>query len=168
MKKTITTLALIGMMTAAHAQCDNHLTYTTDEFTGKGSWTNKQDFLISPDGKNGMGTYLIMSDNKDKTLIWVIASTEVGCVDEGAKVELVFTDQTRMTLYGNGKFNCQGKATVYFGSVFGKKNEMTKIATTPIEMIRVHGSRSLHSEKFDTQMGIDFMNAFNCLVENRK
>lgn len=163
----MTTLAFIGMMNAAQAQCDSVTTYEVDKFSGKGTWSSKEPIIISEDGVNGMSMILLMADDKHETIIWVTTSTEVGCVDKGDKIELVFTDETRMTLYSDGSFNCKGKATLYFGSIFGKKTEMQKLASTPISMIRVHGSTSLHSETLKSETSNYFMNAFNCLVQQK-
>lgn len=165
MKKIFTTLAFIGMMNAAQAQCDSVLTREVDEFSGKASWSNKDQIILSDNGTDGMHMMLLMPDDKHKTLIWVATSTEVGCVDKGKKVELVLTDETRMTLYSEGNFNCKGKATMYFGNIFGKRKEMSKLAETPIDMIRIHGSNTLHSEKFKPETAQYFMSVFKCLVE---
>lgn len=167
-KRFFFTALLIGTMGAVNAQCDTSvISLDVDEFTGKGNWSNTQNIVLSPDGVEGMGMYLIMSDDKHKTLIWVTNSTKAGCVDKGDKVELVFKDDTRMTLYSESSFNCKGKATCYFGGIFGKKTEMEKLASTPLRMIRVHGSTTLHSETFSEEMSQNFMNAFSCLVQQR-
>lgn len=167
-KQILFTGLLIGMMSTANAQCDTSIiSLNIDEFTGKGNWSNTQNIIISPDGQNGMGMILLMSDDKHKTLIWVTTSTKAGCIDEGNKIELVFKDETRMTLYSESKFNCKGKATCYFGGVFGKKTEMQKLATVPISMIRVHGSSTLHSETLSEETSQYFTNAFSCLVQQR-
>lgn len=168
MKKLFTTLAFIGMMGAAHAQCDSLLNYETDEFSGKKNWANKEKIILSDNGVNGMYMMLLMGDDNNKTLIWITTSTEVGCVDEGKKVELVFTDGERMALYSEGKFNCKGKATVYFGGVFGKKSEMKKLASTTIDMIRMSGTSTMHSEKFKPETAEYFRAAFSCLVDQMK
>lgn len=164
----MTTLAFIGMMNAAQAQCDEVLNHEVDQFSGKGSWSNKEQIILSDNGTDGMYMMLIMPDDKHKTLIWIATSTEAGCVDKGKKVELVLTDGTRMTFYSEGNFNCKGKATMYFGGVFGKKSEMAKLASTTIDMIRIHGSSSLHDEKFKPETAEYFKNVFNCLVEQKE
>jgi hypothetical protein len=164
----MTTLAFIGMMNAAQAQCDNLLSYEVDEFSGKGNWANKEQIILSDNGVDGMYMMLLMANDTRKTLIWITTSTEVGCVDKGKKVELVFTDGERMTLYSEGTFNCKGKATCYFGNIFGKKSEMQKLATTTIDMIRVQGSSTSHSEKLKPQTAEYFKSTFSCLVEEMK
>lgn len=167
-KRILFIALLIGMMNTANAQCDSSIvTLTVDQFTGKSNWSNTQNMIISSDGKEGMGMILLMSDDKYKTIIWVTTSTRVGCVDKNDKIELVFTDSTRMTLYAESNFNCKGKATCYFGGIFGKKKEMEKLASTPIQMIRVHGSTTLHSETLTTEFSQYFMNVFSCLVQQR-
>lgn len=168
MKKLLTTLLLTGMVWTAQAQCDSVITYEVDQFSGKGSWSNKESIILSDNGVDGMGMMLLMSNDKNKSIIWVTTSTEVGCVDKGNKVEIVFTDSERMTLYSDGSFNCKGKATVYFGNIFGKKREMEKLSTTTIDMIRVHGSSTLHSEKFKPETAEYFRKAFNCLAQELK
>lgn len=167
-KYFLTAALFIGMMSTAFAQCDTSIiSLDVDQFTGKANWSSAQNIVLSPDGVEGMGMYLIMSDDKHKTLIWVTTSTKAGCIDKGDKVELVFKDETRMTLYAENNFNCKGKATCYFGGIFGKKTEMQKLASTPISMIRVHGSTTLHSETFSEETAQYFMTAFSCLVQQR-
>lgn len=166
MKKLFMTVAFFGMMSAAQAQCDSVIVRDVDEFNGTANWSNKENIIISKDGKNGMSMILVMPDRSTKkTLIWVTTSTEVGCVDEGGKVELVLRDGTRLALYSNNSFNCQGKTTVYFGGMFGRKSDLQKLATAPIDMIRVNGSRTLHDEKVPTDTGDYLMAVFSCLAD---
>lgn len=158
----------IGMMSSAFAQCDTSIVnFATDEFTGKGNWSNTQNIIISPDGVNGMSMIVLLSSDKDQTLIWVTTSTKAGCIDKGDKVELVFVDDTRLTLYADNSFNCKGKATIYFGGIFGKKNELNKLKSTAIKMIRVHGSSTLHSETFTEDTSQYLLSVFSCLAEER-
>lgn len=165
MKKLFMTVAFFGMMSAAQAQCENVITKEVDEFDGTANWSNKETIIISKDGKHGMSMLLVMPERTTKkTLIWVTTSTEVGCVDEGGKVDLVLRDGTRMSLYSNNDFNCKGKTTIYFGSVFGRKKDMEKLATTPIDMIRINGARTLHDEKVSTETGDYIMNVFSCFA----
>lgn len=149
----------------SHAQCDKVVTLMTDEVSGVSNWTSTDNIVFSEDNKSGMIHYLLLSADM-KSLIWVNTSTEISCVDEKTKIDILFTDDTRISLYSDGKFNCKGKATVYFGHVFGRRNEAKELSTKQIKIIRINGSTS-HTETVNEQSATLFTEAFNCLLEKQ-
>ncbi len=55
------------------------------------------------------------------------------CIDEGSKINILFTDGTRLELVSEDDYNCKGKATAYFGDVFGKKTQLAELKTKKIQ-----------------------------------
>jgi hypothetical protein len=123
-------------MTAV-AQCDNWIVYEEDKMTQKGNWMMAENIVLLEDGEEeGIGMTLLLSSDK-KTVIWVNKVVGSGCIDENANVEILFTDKYNVSVLCNGKFNCDAKATIYLGGIFGKLALLDDLSTRYIETIRI-------------------------------
>lgn len=90
-----------------------------------------------------------MMNGSSGGLILVIQAVGAGsCIDEGAKINILFDDGSRLELSSNGDFNCKGKATVYFGGSFGKRKELNELKTKKISTMRVWTSDSYVEKDF--------------------
>jgi hypothetical protein len=165
MIKKLFILPFMVMGYLSNAQCDKSIMLITDELGGTSNWSSTENIVFSEDGKTGMIHYLLLSVDK-KSLIWVNSTTEIGCIDEKTKIDILFTDDTRITLYSDGKFNCKGKATVYFGHVFGRRKEAADLSTKQIKMIRINAGNS-HTETVKEESALLFNEAFKCLLEKQ-
>jgi len=145
--------------------CSNWIKTEEDKVSGK-SYTGMKDYLIvSKDGgKKGFGIDLLLSGKG--SIIFSIKAVGAGsCIDEGNKINILFTDGTRMELASEIDFNCKGNATVYFGDVFGKKSQLNELKTKKIDVMRVWTSDSYVEEKFEPEQSEHFINALNCLTK---
>lgn len=145
--------------------CSNWIKTEEDKVSGK-SYTNMKDYLvISQDGgKKGFRINLMLSSS-NSIIFSIKAAGAGGCIDKGAKINILFTDGTRMELASDGDFNCKGNATVYFGGVFGKKSQLNELKVKKIETMRVWKSDSYVEQEFDADQAEQFKNALNCLTK---
>ncbi len=147
------------------SNCSNWISSETDKVTGKTSTAAKNTLIVSTDGgKKGFGIFMMQSSNGG--LILVIQAVGAGsCIDEGAKINILFIDGSRLELASDGKFNCKGKATVYFGDVFGKKSQLEELKTKKIQTMRVWTNDSYVEKDFTAENQAEFFNVINCLTK---
>ena len=166
MTKLFLSAALVFIGYFAQAQCDNYIVYSEDPINGNGNWANVDNAVFSEDGKQGFVNLLLLSADT-KSVIWILTSTELSCVDDNAQVEILFTDQSKASFPSNNKFNCKGKTTSYFGDVFRKNNIAEELSTKLIKMIRVSTRGNSHTESVDEKNAVLLMNTFRCLVDKQ-
>jgi hypothetical protein len=143
--------------------CSNWIKTKEDKVSGKSFTTMKDYLVVSNDGgKKGLGISL-MSTEKNSIILNIKAAGAGGCIDKGAKINILFTDETRLELATESDFNCKGNATVYFGDVFGKKKQLKELQTKKIDVMRVWTSDSYVEEKFEVEQAEQFKNVINCL-----
>lgn len=116
--------------------CNDLIKKTTDDMTGK-VLISSEASIFSKDSKNGISSYILKSTSNEKTLIWGLTAIGSGCIDENAKINLLFTDGSRLEIRGNNKFNCKGDAVVYFSGIGTRKSEYAELKTKLIQKIRV-------------------------------
>ena len=145
--------------------CSNWIKTKEDKVSGN-SYTIMKDYLvISQDGgKKGFGINLMLSGN-NSIIFSIKAAGAGGCIDKGAKINILFTDGTRMELASESDFNCKGNATVYFGDVFGKMSQLNELKGKKIDTMRVWTSDSYVEQKFSDYEAEQFKNALNCLTK---
>lgn len=145
--------------------CLNWIKTVEDKVSGK-SFTSMKDYLVlSQDGgKKGFGINLMLS-NSNSIIFSIKAAGAGSCIDKGAKINILFTDGTRMELASDGDFNCKGNSTIYFGGSFGEKSQLNEIKVKKIDIMRVWTSDSYVEQKFDPDQAEQFKNALNCLTK---
>ena len=134
----------------------------TDKVTGKTSTTNKEPIIITKDDKNGIVINIIKFS---EGLILSIKAIGAGnCIDEGDKIYVLFSDKSKLELASDGDFNCDSKATIYFGGVFGKKAQLRELLAKRIETIRVWTNNSFVEEDFTKENADAFYYTLRCLA----
>ena len=151
--------------TSNSSDCSNFIETTEDKMTGKKSTAAKSTIVVSTDGgKKGFGILLLQSSTGG--LILSIQAVGAGsCVDEGNKINILFTDGSKLELASDGKFNCKGNATVYFGGIFGKKKQLEELRTKKIQTMRVWTSDGYVEKDFTEDNSNEFMQTTNCLTK---
>lgn len=167
-KKTLLSVVLILWSIFVNAQCETYIKYEEDKMTGVGTWNANDIIILSHDGgTNGIAISLLLSSD-EKTIICSNRTVGAGCIDDNAKIEILFTDDSRLTLYADNKFNCQGNATIYFGGVFGKKKYLPELSEKNIATIRIWGRSSYAQEDFTSEDQDNFKNTIKCLITHQK
>ena len=146
------------------SDCSEWIETTVDRVDGTEFTAIKEPIIVSQDGKTGFVITCQLASTSP-TLIVVIAAVGAGrCVDEGDEINVLFRDGSRMTLFGQGKFNCERRSTVYFGGNFGKnKQELKDLAEKQIETVRVWTTDSFVERDFSPEQSIAFQNVVRCL-----
>ena len=150
-------------ITNSSCNCDEYISRNVDKVTGNKSVSSKEMLIISKDGgKNGFGIFMM---KVSKSIILNITAVGAGsCIDDDAKMNILFRDGTRLQLTNDGKFNCDANYTQYFGNVFGKKKELEMFKTKEVETMRVWTTKSYVEEDFTPEQSKQLMNMFICLT----
>lgn len=147
------------------SDCSLWISTATDKVSGKTSTSAKNTLIISNDGgKKGFGIFMMQSSQGGLILVLQAVGAD-GCIDKGAKINILFTDGSRLELFSEGDFNCKGKATVYFGDVFGKQKQLDELRSKKIQTLRVWTSDSYFEKDFTTSNQEEFYNVINCLTK---
>lgn len=143
--------------------CSDLISTETDKMTGKSTTSSKETLIISDDGgKTGFGIFIL---DISGTLVFSIQAVGAGnCIDDENKMNILFRDGTRLELVNNGKFNCDGKFTLYFGGSFGKNNELELIKTKEIETVRIWTSKSYVEKDFSSIQSKQLIKTIECLL----
>ena len=146
------------------SDCSNYIETTEDKMTGRKTTAAKSSIVVSTDGgKKGLGILLMLSEKG--TIIMSISAVGAGhCIDEGDKINILFADGSKLELASDGKFNCQGDATVYFGGVFGKKKQLEELKSKKIQTMRVWTSDGFVEKDFTSDNSQEFFQTINCLL----
>ncbi len=148
----------------AEPSCSDSLIKHTDKVSGQ-SYISSEIIVVSTDEKTGMSLHAFSQyPYSENGVIWTI--NMVGgptCIDDDDKMNILFKDGTRLELENDSKFNCDGKFTVYFGGVFGKKAEKTELATKDIATLRVWGRGDYLQRDLTDAQAKTFRRAMACL-----
>jgi len=145
--------------------CSNYIETWIDKVSGTSSISAKDKIFITEDGgKYGFGIYLI---GARKSIIASIQAVGSGnCIDDDAKINILFRDGSRIKIINNGDFNCEAKATLYFGGVFGRKSELNDLSTKEIETMRVWTYDGYVQMDFTPKQSKELLNTLRCLSES--
>ena len=141
--------------------CSTVVSTTHDRVSGTTSTMMINPLVLSDDGKKGLIMYTMKGQ---QSIIWAI--TVVGassCVDDDNKVNVLFTDGTRMEVENDANFNCDGRHTTYYGGVFGKRAQFNALATKNIEVVRVWTRQGYVEKTLNQEQATHLRSAFACL-----
>jgi len=144
--------------------CESLIVDSTDPMTGIRSLSYRAPVIVSADGNNGFGILLFKRMGRFTSLIW--STTVVGassCIAAEAKINILYEDGTRDEVVTNGKFNCDGSATVFFGGVFGKEMILDRLCSKRIKTMRVWTMKSFVQEDFPQGTSTKILRMFQCL-----
>jgi hypothetical protein len=135
-----------------------------DKMDDKSTKTIKKRFSISASGNKGF----VIDFLKPSILIWSIdvIGGPSKCIDKNAKIQILFDDDTRLTMTSNNDFNCKGSFVVYFGGQFGNEYNLIQLRTKKVVTMRVYTSSGYHQEDLSDEDAIKLMNTFDCISKN--
>jgi hypothetical protein len=143
--------------------CSSLISTEIDKVTRKKSTFSKDLLLVSKDGnKYGFGFYFIKTDAG--LIVSIKAVGSGNCIDEDNEINILLRDGSRLKFVNDGKFNCEAKATLYFGGVFGKKSELEDLATKEIETVRVWTEKGYVEMDFNSLQSKEFLQTVSCLI----
>lgn len=142
--------------------CSNLISTETDKMTGRSTPMSKTLVISDDGGKTGFGIYLL---KLQKTIVLTIVVRGASkCIDDKNDMNILFRDGTKLQLTNNGKFNCDGEFTLYFGGTFGKGKELDQIRNKEIETLRVWTSKSFVQKDFTKEQSQQLLKTVECLV----
>lgn len=142
--------------------CSSMIISETDKMTGK-TFVSSRTIVVTDDGKTGFKIFIMRLKEETISLsIGVYGASS--CIDEGSKINILFTDGNRIELKTDNKFNCDGDATVYFGGYWGKKKELNMLRYRQIATMRVWTTKSFVQKDFNEENKILFQGGMKCLL----
>lgn len=145
--------------------CSNWISTETDKVEGRTATAAKDIIIVSTNGgKKGLGI-LMMKGSKGGVILVIQPVGASNCIDEGAKINILFTDGSRLVLNNDGKFNCKGMSTVFLGEVYGRKSELEELKIKKIQTMRAWTSDGFVEEDFTVGNQQEFLNVINCLTK---
>lgn len=116
--------------------CEALIETSVDKMTGNRITAMAEAMIISEDGDTGFAFNVFQGP--DNTIVWLVAAKGAGnCVDDDDKVNILFTDGSRLELVNDGDFNCDPNITLYFRGIFGKRDPLNQLRVKTIESMRV-------------------------------
>ena len=162
MKTSIVLLfALLASAIYGQDDCTKWINYYEDKVGGTGYYHNKESIIVTNDSKNGFNITIMETG---KNIILSIDAVGAGrCIDEKAKVQILFKDDSRIEMQTNNKFNCENSAVIYFLNLFGRQWEYEQLSTKNIKTMRVWTSRGHVEENFSDEKSEQLKNVFRCI-----
>jgi hypothetical protein len=148
--------------------CGNWIAKETDKVTGDSYLTSKQNLIVSRDGgESGFGIYMLNTTQTKNDIVLSIQAVGAGsCIDEESEINILFTDGSRLKLASQNDFNCDQSATLYFGGVFGKIEQLEQLKSKKIETMRVWTYNDGYvQEDFTNENQQEFSYVVNCLAQ---
>jgi hypothetical protein len=158
-------ISMLMLMSASlFAQDCDMLDIHYDKMDDKKTSTIKKRIAVSESGDKGF----IIDFLKPSVIIWSIdvVGGPSKCIEKGAKLQVLFEDDTRLTMTNNNKFNCDGSFVVYFGGNFGNEYNLIQFRTKKIITMRVYTSSGYHEEDLNDETATKLMNTFDCISKN--
>ncbi|MEM8489022.1 MAG: hypothetical protein AAF564_25980 [Bacteroidota bacterium] len=143
--------------------CDLLVSEKVDRVSGERQVVSNEALVVSGDeGPNGLAIFS-MKGAGELIIVGVGSVGASKCVAKGAKVNLLFRDQSRMELYNSREFSCESRHTLCFGSACGKREELKKLATSELEIMRVWTEDGYVEEEFTPEQSKTLMHTLACL-----
>ncbi len=153
-KALILALFLTIPALAQSKPCEQSVVSRYDKVAGKTIRTGQQidlnDILINT----------FHFDNRGPSITFTVSPS---CVGDDAKILLLFRDGSRLTVFANSKFNCDGRVAIYFGDVFRNDDLLQTLKTKPLETIRIYTYKSSIDEDFTKEQSALLMSELTCL-----
>jgi len=144
--------------------CNKLIKVEVDKMTGKSYSGAAEPIVVSDDdGKTAFGIMILSIGGLIGIDIKVVGASN--CIDEGAKINILFEDDSRLELRSEFNFNCKGIASLYFGDEFGKWKELNEFKAKKISAMRVWTEDGFVEHDFTQENKDNFYNIINCLMK---
>lgn len=149
--------------------CSDYVLTHIDKITGDTSVTTKNILVSDDNNKTGLSLFFMKLKNNsgsDPTIL--LAITAVGasnCIDKGSKINILFTDSSKMEFKNMKEFNCENSVSLFLGSEIGNKPLRDEIAAKKIAAMRVWTKSGYVQQDFTQENSDDFNSSLNCILE---
>lgn len=147
------------------SDCSKYIDTIIDKVTGDTMIASKKTILITNDiDKKGFSISLIKE--RDNGLIFSINILGTSsCIEENSKVNILFTDGSRLELYNKEKFNCKGEVNLYFARLFGNLQQLNELKSKKIKTLRIWTTDKFIQKDFTDENSICILNTIDCLTK---
>lgn len=165
MKKTLMMLLLMTAATTSSAQdleydCAELIAYRPGNMGGV--WQSEPVVLEHENNRRSIGIVLAMPQEKDLVMM-SLEVRGVGCISNGAHIQIEFVDLSTMDLYTDNPYNCKGYAYVLFGGEFGREVDYLQLKRKEIGKIRFHGNSGLIERELNEDDALYLQACFACM-----
>jgi len=161
MKNILTSAIILAFTISAHAQCDELISTVTDRMTGATTTAAKDYIILSKDNKGGIAL-LFMASSKSVSINAKMFGAS-SCVDDDAKMYVLFTDGSRTIVENDMKFNCDKSFGKFY---FNRKDQqLLTLASSPIAAIRVETYKGSVTEDVSPEQAEQIVNTLKCLLQ---
>ena len=129
-----------------------------------GGWVLQSETIVlaHENNRRSIGMMLVTPQEKD-VLMFSFEVRGVGCISEGALIEIEFSDLSTMELYTDNPYNCKGYAYVLFGDAFDRGIEYLKLKRKDISKIRFHGNGGVIEREVSEEDALYLQACFACM-----
>lgn len=145
--------------------CSDYTESYEDRMSGRKGVIAKIEMVATSDNENGI-FFMPMYSHGTKGIAFSMKVVGTGCIEKGSEILFLFNDNTRLNMSCDSKFNCDGNATIYFGDVFRKQNELSILSTKKIKAVRVRGMSASVEEDLTDRTAEDLLQTMKCLSSN--
>lgn len=141
--------------------CDLLLPTSVDKVTGKSMHTSDLLIVSKDQGKTGFG-FMVAVINDNTIYFYINAVGGDACIDEDAKINILFTDGTRAEFNSNNDFNCDKEASLFMGSLFYNRMYAVMLAQKKVEIMRIRTGDKYVEEEFTAEQAETLRSYFEC------
>lgn len=154
--------------------CDDLITDFVDKMTKKAEVRSKQTLIVTNEAQDkAIGFFFTKSKTPKSEFIneytvfnLIIKSVGAGnCVDNGDKINVLFTDGEAIEFRNQGKFNCESTAILALEEDFNKDKRLASLASKSIETIRMWTRNEYVEIDFKEDDQARFKNTLNCMAK---
>src|SRR3989344_577998 len=121
---------------ATPTECSAIVAREVDRVTGTALTALKAPIAVSTDDTTGFIWNLLKND--EGTIMWTTKVFGASrCVEDDYKMNILFTDGSRLEIENDSKYNCDRSFTLYFGGPWGDERTLMTFATKQIQIARV-------------------------------
>lgn len=159
MKHLLTSILLASATFTATAQCDM-VTTETDRMTGRTTTSSVNYITMSSDGVDGIALMFIASEKTVSLYATVFGPSS--CIDDKAKMYILFTDGSRTVLANSIKFNCDNRfARIWLNR---KDPQISELLEKRIDAIRVETYKGSVTEEMKPGQADTFVETLKCVT----
>lgn len=166
MKISIISILVILQSICYSQDCLNLVKKNVDRFTDKISLSLKSP-IIKQKGKEILFQMDINQDNEGvQTLLLVSKDPTLGCIEQYAPINFIFTDGTKAEFQNSSSYSCKGIVIIFLNQYF-EANKVLKeyLRTKTIEDIRIVGTDSYYEVTLTKIEAEKFRNGAKCILE---
>lgn len=146
------------------ADCEELLEVTDDTRTGLRITRSKSRMIADETGGKTQLGIAVQKNSKQIITLLLYPIGSGNCIGEGNKVDIEFTDGSKMELSHDGFANCNGESSINFGGNYGKKKQLELLKTKKIKKIKAWTQQGSVQQTLPADIQEKLLKLFNCLA----